>query len=93
LGLSTKLFRRERSAVPLNSRNANDWTVRLAAIAAAAEQIKVKSFTIDGEAVTLGPDGLSRFEKLFRRKAARTAILYAFALHGRECFVCSRIHA
>jgi len=37
--------------VRLHSRNAYDWTVRLAAIAAAAEQIKAKSFTIDGEAV------------------------------------------
>jgi hypothetical protein len=37
-----------------------------------------KSFTIDGEAVVLGPDGLSRFEELSRREAARTAILYAF---------------
>ena len=47
----------------LHSRNAYDWTVRLAAIAAAAEQIKAKSFTIDGEAVVVGPDGLSRFEE------------------------------
>jgi bifunctional non-homologous end joining protein LigD len=54
--------------------------VRLAAIAAAAEQIKAKSFTIDGEAVVLGPDGLSRFEELRRREAADTAILYAFDL-------------
>jgi bifunctional non-homologous end joining protein LigD len=33
----------------------HDWTARLAAIAAAAEQIKAKSFTIDGEAVVPGP--------------------------------------
>src|SRR5215475_2137777 len=66
--------------VRLYSRNAYDWTVRLAAIAAAAERIKAKSFTIDGEAVVLGPDGLSRFEELSRREAARTAILYAFDL-------------
>jgi bifunctional non-homologous end joining protein LigD len=66
--------------VRLYSRNAYDWTVRLAAIAAAAERIKAKSFTIDGEAVVRGPDGLSRFEELSRRKAARTAILYAFDL-------------
>jgi bifunctional non-homologous end joining protein LigD len=49
-------------------RNAYDWTARLAAIAAAAEQIKARSFTIDGEAVALGPDGLSRFEELSRRE-------------------------
>jgi bifunctional non-homologous end joining protein LigD len=66
--------------VRLYSRNANDWTVRLGAIAAAAERIKAKSFSVDGEAVELGPDGLSRFEALSRRDAARTAILYAFDL-------------
>jgi len=64
----------------VDSRNAYDWTVRLAAIAAAAELIKAKSFTIDGEAVVLGPDGLSRFDQLRRREAAHTAILYAFDL-------------
>jgi bifunctional non-homologous end joining protein LigD len=42
--------------------------------------VKAKSFTIDGQAVVLGPDGLSRFEELSRREAARTAILYAFEL-------------
>jgi bifunctional non-homologous end joining protein LigD len=66
--------------VRLYSRNAYDWTMRLSAIAAAAERVKAKSFTIDGEAVVLGPDGLSRFEELSRRVAARTAILYAFDL-------------
>jgi bifunctional non-homologous end joining protein LigD len=55
-------------------------TVRLSAIAAAAEGVKAKSFTIDGEAVVLGPDGLSRFEELQRRTAAHAAILYAFDL-------------
>jgi ATP-dependent DNA ligase len=68
------------STVRLYSRTAYDWTERLAAIAASAERIKAKSFTIDGEAVVLGPDSLSRFEALSRREAARTAILYAFDL-------------
>jgi bifunctional non-homologous end joining protein LigD len=66
--------------VRLYSRNAYDWTARLAAIATAAEGINAESFTIDGEAVVVGPDGLSRFEELSRRAAARTAILYAFDL-------------
>jgi bifunctional non-homologous end joining protein LigD len=72
--------------VRLYSRNAYDWTVRPSAIAAAAELIKAKSFTIDGEAVVLGPDGLSRFEELSSRGAARTAILYASDLieHDRK---------
>jgi bifunctional non-homologous end joining protein LigD len=68
----------------LYSRNAHDWTARLSAVAAAAEQIKAKSFTINGEAVVLGPDGLSRFEELSRREPARTAILYAFDLIERD---------
>jgi hypothetical protein len=38
------------------------------------------SFTIDGEAVVLGPDGLSRFDELRRREAAHAAIIYAFDL-------------
>jgi bifunctional non-homologous end joining protein LigD len=50
------------------------------AIAAAAARIKAKSFTIDGEAVVLGPDGLSRFDELRRRDAAHSAMLYAFDL-------------
>jgi bifunctional non-homologous end joining protein LigD len=56
------------------------WTARLGAIAAAARRIKAKSFTIDGEAVVLGPDGLSLFDDLRRREGARAAILYAFDL-------------
>jgi bifunctional non-homologous end joining protein LigD len=74
------IVRRDGPSVRLYSRNAYDWTVPLAAIAGAAEQIKAESFTIDGEAVVLGHDGLSRFEELSRREGARTAILYAFDL-------------
>ena len=74
------IVRRDGATVRLYSRNAYDWTVRLAAIAAAAQRIKAKSFTIDGEAVVLGPDGLSRFEELRSREAAHAAILYAFDL-------------
>jgi bifunctional non-homologous end joining protein LigD len=74
------IVHRDGPTVRLYSRNACDWTVRLASIAAAAEMIKANSFTIDGEAVVLGPDGLSRFEELSGREVARTAILYAFDL-------------
>src|SRR5258708_6691246 len=74
------IVRRDGPIVRLYTRNAYDWTVRLPAIAAAAGRIKAKSFTIDGEAVVLGPDGLSRFEELRRRSAAHAAILYAFDL-------------
>jgi bifunctional non-homologous end joining protein LigD len=74
------IVRRDGPVVRLYSGNAIDWTARLPTIAAVARRIKVKSFTIDGEAVVLGPDGLSRFEELSRRKAADAAILYAFDL-------------
>jgi ATP-dependent DNA ligase len=74
------IVRRDGPTVRLYTRNAYDWTLRLPAIAAAAARIKAKSFTIDGEAVVLGPDGLSRFDDLRRRKAAHSASLYAFDL-------------
>jgi ATP-dependent DNA ligase len=65
------IVRRDGPSVRLFSRNAHDWTARLSAIATAAEQIKAKSFTIDGEAVVLGPDGLSRFEESSRSGGRR----------------------
>jgi bifunctional non-homologous end joining protein LigD len=74
------IVRRDGPTVRLYTRNAYDWTVRLPAIAAAAARIKAKSFTIDGEAVVLGPDGLSCFDELRRREAAHSAMLYAFDL-------------
>jgi hypothetical protein len=74
------IVRRDGPTVRLYSRNGNNWTSRLSAVATAARRIKAKSFTIDGEAVVLGPDGLSLFEELSRREGARAAILYAFDL-------------
>src|SRR5215467_14555351 len=68
------IARRYGPEVRLYTRNADDWTARLPAIAAAAERVKAKSFTLDGEAVVLGPDGMSRFDELRRREAAQTAI-------------------
>jgi hypothetical protein len=77
-------MRRDGPTVRLYIRNACDWTLRLAAIAAAAEQIKAKSFTIDGKAAVLRPDSWSRFEELSRREATRIAILGAFDLIERD---------
>jgi hypothetical protein len=70
------IVRRDGPTVRLYTRSAYDCTKRLPAIAAAAERIEAKTLTIDGEAVVLGPDGLSRFDELRRREAARTAIFY-----------------
>jgi bifunctional non-homologous end joining protein LigD len=74
------IVRRDGPTVRLYTRNAFDWTVRLPAIATAAQRIEAKSFTIDGEAVVLGPDGLSRFDDLRRPEAAHNAMLFAFDL-------------
>jgi bifunctional non-homologous end joining protein LigD len=71
----------------LYSRNGHDLSARFPAIAAAAGALKSDSFTIDGEAVVLGPDGLSRFDELRRRDGAKSAVLFAFdllELDGRD---------
>jgi hypothetical protein len=78
------IVRRDGTSVRLYSRNANDWTARLSTIATTARRIKAKSFTIDGETVAPGPDGLSRFEELRSREAAHATILYAFDLIERD---------
>ena len=64
----------------LHSRNAYNWTVRLAAIAAAAEQIKAKSFTTTARRLWWGLTACLGSRSLSRRESARTAILYAFDL-------------
>jgi bifunctional non-homologous end joining protein LigD len=74
------ILRREDERVRLYSRQANDWTDRLPAIAVGALRIKAQSFTLDGEAVVVGPDGLSQFEALRRRDAGQVAVLFAFDL-------------
>jgi bifunctional non-homologous end joining protein LigD len=66
--------------VRLYTREANDWTDRLPAVAAAATRFKATSFTFDGEAVVAGSDGVTRFDDLRRRESARAAFLYAFDL-------------
>jgi len=68
------------ASVRLWSRKAMEFTDRLPAITAAAARIKAKSFTLDGEAVAPGPDGLSLFDELRRREGAHRAILCAFDL-------------
>jgi hypothetical protein len=50
-----RIVRRDGPAVRPYTRNAYDWTVRLPAIAAAAQRIKANSFMIDCEAVVGGP--------------------------------------
>jgi bifunctional non-homologous end joining protein LigD len=52
----------------------------ISAIAAAAAKLRAKSFTLDGEAVVTGEDGVAVFDALHRRHKATDAMLYAFDL-------------
>jgi hypothetical protein len=67
--------------------------VRLAAIAAAARRIKANSFTIDGEAVGLGPDGLSRFEELSRRDAGEPRSFMPSTSSSVMAKICAIVHS
>jgi bifunctional non-homologous end joining protein LigD len=74
------IVRRDGAKVRLYARNAIDMTARLTGIAGAALDIKAESATLDGEAVVLGADGLSRFDRLSNREGGSAAVLYAFDL-------------
>jgi hypothetical protein len=50
------------------------------AIAVTATLLRAKSFTLDGEAVVCGPDGVAIFDALHRRGTVSEAKLYAFDL-------------
>jgi ATP-dependent DNA ligase len=45
--------------------------------------LRAKSFTLDGEAVVCGPDGVAIFDALHRRGTVTEAMLYAF--DRQEC--------
>jgi bifunctional non-homologous end joining protein LigD len=68
----------------------NYWTDRVPGIAEALMALKVKSVTLDGEAVVCGPDGVTDFDRLraaMGREGSRQAFLYAFdllELDGRD---------
>jgi ATP-dependent DNA ligase len=72
--------RREGEAVRLFTRRGYDWTTRYPAIAVTATLLRGKSFTLDGEAVVCGTDGLAIFDALHRSGTVTEAMLYAFDL-------------
>ena len=74
------LVRRDGAVVRIYSRSAINWTDRFSAIAAVAATLEAHSFTIDGEAVAIGPDGVAQFDELRQRNGAKRAILYGFDL-------------
>jgi bifunctional non-homologous end joining protein LigD len=76
------IVRRDGETVRLFTRRGYDWTDRYPVIAAAGAKLRVKSFTLDGEAVVVGHDGVAVFDALHRRHKASEALLYAFDLLG-----------
>jgi bifunctional non-homologous end joining protein LigD len=69
------IVRRDGEAVQLFTRRGHDWTDRYPAIAAAAGKLRARSFTMDGEAVVVGVDGVAIFNALHRRRKASDALL------------------
>src|SRR5271165_5728780 len=79
--------RRDGNAVRLFTRRGHDWTGRYPAISVTAARHRAKSFTLDGEAVVCGPDGVAVFDALHRRGTVSEVMLYAFdllELHGED---------
>jgi bifunctional non-homologous end joining protein LigD len=72
--------RRQGDAVRLFTRRGYDWSGRYPAIVVTAMQLRADSFTLDGEAVVCGPDGVAIFDALHRRGTVSGAMLYAFDL-------------
>jgi len=70
----------------LISRNGQDWTSRMPAVAAAAAEIDAREAVLDGEVVVLDKHGISRFQLLqnalgrFRSRVATNAHYYVFDL-------------
>jgi bifunctional non-homologous end joining protein LigD len=72
--------RRVGDQVRLFTRRGYDWSGRYPAIAVTATLLRAKSFTLDGEAVVCGPDGVAVFDALHRRGTVSEAMLYGFDL-------------
>jgi bifunctional non-homologous end joining protein LigD len=70
--------RREGDGLRLFTQRSYDWTARYPAIAATASKLRASSFTLDGEAVVCGPDGVAIFDALHRHGTVSEAMLYAF---------------
>jgi ATP-dependent DNA ligase len=54
---------------------------------------KWRPFTLDGEAVVVGHDGVAVFDALHRRHKASEALLYAFDLLEHDGRTCSPGHS
>ncbi len=73
----------DHGKVRLLTRNGNDWTDRLPAVAKAVSQLDVESAVVDGELVALDKDGVSSFPALQAALSGgrdQTLIYYLFDL-------------
>jgi bifunctional non-homologous end joining protein LigD len=74
------MARREGTAVHLWSRNAAEYVGIMTRIVGGLRKLRVKSVTIDGEAVLFRPDGSCDFFALQDKKGLASAVLVAFDL-------------
>jgi ATP-dependent DNA ligase len=74
------IVQREGKRVRLLTRRGYDWSDRYPLIVEAAPRLRRTSFVIDGEAVVLGPDGISDFDALHGGRRNADVRLYAFDL-------------
>jgi hypothetical protein len=70
--------RRDGDWVRLFTRRGYDWSKRYPAIARTAAALHCTSFTLDGEAVVCGPDGVAIFDALHRRGTVSEAMVRIF---------------
>jgi bifunctional non-homologous end joining protein LigD len=74
------IVRKDGRRVRLFTRRGFDWSGRYPVITIAMQSLRVRSATIDGEAVYCGRDGLTDFDKLHSRAYDDDVFLYAFDL-------------
>jgi bifunctional non-homologous end joining protein LigD len=74
------IVRHDGAKARLFTRRGYDWTARYPVIAAAAGRLRARSFTIDGEAVVCGADGIAIFDALHSERRLSEAFLYGFDL-------------
>jgi bifunctional non-homologous end joining protein LigD len=72
--------RRDGNRVRLYTRRGYDWSAEYPWIVEALRSLRVRSIIVDGEAVWVGKDGRSDFDKLHSRAHDQQVFLYAFDL-------------
>ena len=73
-------MRKDGRRIRLFTRRGFDWSDRYPAITIALQLLRVRSATIDGEAICCGKDGISDFDKLHSHAHSDDVFLYAFDL-------------